>query len=247
MRRSLLFFLAILFSATVSAQVITPDRMTMASSTIQDKLVELALQNPELEAADHEIKIAQYQLKEAKGWWVNNISLAFNANEFTVKRLKGETQANGQAYPYFPLYNFGVNIPIGSIFSKPAATKAARESVAIAQNNRASKYRQIKVAVLSTYEDYLANKELLTTQSQLTESAYNDYLQMKERFRNGQISIDDYNKSVQEYHNQLNGRINAQRDLNVTKIQLEALIGVPLSSVLDATGGHSSTDSTMQH
>lgn len=232
-------------------QAITPDKMMSASPDIQDKLVDLAMQNPNLEVSDHEIKIAKYELKEAKAWWINNISLAFNANEFTVDRLvKGKTSepSNGGYYPYYPIYNVGVSIPIGGLFSKPAATKAAREQVAIAIANRNIEYRQIRAAVLSAYEDYLANQQLLTLQSQATESSYNDYLQAKEKFRNGQINVDAYNIAFRDYRTQLTNSINAQHDFELTKIKIEELIGVPLSSVLNGNGGNAApADSTAGH
>jgi len=233
MKNLLLLFLINLAFNSLHAQIATPGNNIPINHDIRERLVELAIQNPDLEIADHEINVAKYQLKEAKGWWANNISLSFNGNEFTLKRMIGKQSTEpGQYYPYYPFYNVGLNIPIGGFFSKPAATKAAREQVAIAQASRNSKYRQIRVAVLSAYEDYSTSKELLTLQSQLTESSYNDYLQAKQKFRNGQILVDDYNKAMQRYHDQLANRITAQHQLDLNKIQLESLIGVPLDTLL---------------
>jgi outer membrane protein TolC len=236
----LLFVISFSFGPLYS-QVEAPGKVAHTNADISERLVELAFQNPDLEIADHQINIAKYHLKEAKGWWASSISLSFNANEFTIKRLTNKESAQptqpGQYYPYYPFYNVGVNIPIGGFFSKPAATKAAREQVAVAQASRNSKYRQVRAAVLSAYEDYSTSKELLTLQSQLTESSYSDYLQARQKFRNGQIAVDDYNKAMQRYHDQLTNRIAAQHDLDLNKIQLESMIGVPLNNVLyDATG-----------
>lgn len=241
MKHLILSCLSCLLCGQLYAQVIKPDQMRIPSSNIGDKLVELAIQNPEIEIADHQINIAKYQLKQAKGWWFDNVSLSFNANDFTIKRLGGKTLPNGQLYPIYPLYNLGLNIPIGGIFSKPAATKAAKEQVAIAQAERVGKYRQVRAQVLSAYEDYLSNQELLTVQSQITESSYNDFLQAKEKFRNGQISVNDYNDAAKAYHDQILSRISAEHNLNLTKIQLEALIGVPLSSIIKENGSGNSS------
>lgn len=227
------------------AQVLSPDKMMATSSDIKGKLVELAFQNPELEIADHQINVAKYQLKSAKGWWADNISLAFNANEYSLKRLgKKPDVTTGQYTPFYPLYNVGVNIPIGGILTKPAMVRAAKERVAIAQAQRNSTYNQIKAAVLTAYEDYLASKQLLTLQSQVTESTYSEFLQAKEKFRNGQILLDDYNTATQAYHSQQVSKITAQHNFNLTKIQLESLIGVPLDGVLNNGGSAIPTDST---
>ncbi len=230
---------ALLLASPVFAQV----KPSTPPSDIREKLVALAVQNPELEIADHQIKIAKYNLKGAKGWWINNISLSFNANEFTIKRLTHkQNPETGGYYPnFYPFYNVGVNIPIGGIFTQPAKVKAARESVAIAQANRNETFRQVKSAVLSAYENYLSGRELLTIQNQIAESTYNEFLQAKQKFRNGEISIVEYNAASEAYHKQLKDKIGAQHALNLTKIRLEALIGVPLSSVLQNNPGSGST------
>lgn len=216
---------------------------------IREKLVGLAVQNPGLEIADRKIEIAKYNLKGAKGWWINNISLSFNANEFTIKRFtQKQTPGNNNYYPnYYPFYNVGVNIPIGGLFTQPAKVKAAREDVAIAQAQRSETYRQVKSAVLSAYEDYLSAKELLTIQNQIAESNYNEYLQAKQKFRNGEISIVEYNAASESYHKELKNKISAQHALNLNKIKLETLIGVPLSSVLQQEQGSvNAADSTAE-
>jgi outer membrane protein TolC len=223
-----------MLSVSLFAQVAPPNDALQGSSGIREKLVTLALQNPDLEISDHQINIAQYKLKAAKGWWIENFSFAFNANEYSIKQLTGKTSTTGSPYNYtlYPLYNMGINIPIGGIFSKPAAVKAAKEQVAIARDERSSKYRQIRAAVLSAYENYLSSKELYTVESQLTESAYNDYLQAKEKFRDGQISVTDYNAAINQYQGSLKLRISAENSYQLTQIQLEALTGVPMSQVL---------------
>lgn len=213
---------------------------------VEQKLVELALQNPDLEVADHQIKIAEYQLKGTKKWWLNNIVASSNINEFTIKRLKGETTSdNGQLYPFYPFYNIGVSIPIGNIFSRPNATKAAREQVAVMMATRSSKYREIKASVLSAYQDYQAQKALLTLANQNVEASYNIFLQAKEQFRSGNISINEYNASSNDYTAQLKLQIGAAHDFNLAKIELEKLIGVPIESVLPKPPSSSTPDSTL--
>jgi len=233
MKHFLLLSLSLFLASASWAQIITPDKIAKASSNMQDRLVEMALQNPELEIADHEVKIAKYNLSATKGWWAENFSFSFNANEYSLKNMGKPASPNGNYYTLYPLYNMGINIPIGGIFSKPQAVKAAREKVAIAENDRTIKYREIRTAVLTAYQNYLSSKELYTVESQLTESAYNDYLQSKEKFRNGEISINDYNLSVDRYQGALKSRINAENSFKLTQIQLETLIGVPLSNVLN--------------
>lgn len=243
----LIIVTVLLIFATCHAQVVGPDKMTGVSAGIQEKLVGLAIQNPQLEVADHEVKIAKYNLSAAKGWWAENFSFSFNANEYSLKAIGKSADNTGRYYTLYPLYNMGINIPIGGIFSKPQAVKAARERVAIAENQRAIQYTAIKSAVLTAYQNYLSNRELYTVQSQLTESAYSDYLQTKQKFRNGEISVDDYNGSVDRYQNALRARISSENTFRLSQIQLEALIGVPLDNVLSNIESSSNLSSDTTH
>jgi len=233
MKYLLLLSLSFVIYSNSWAQVATPDKIVNASMNMQDRLVELALQNPELEVADHDVKIANYNLSAAKGWWAENFSFSFNANEYSLKNMGKSSSTTGGYYSFYPLYNMGINIPIGGLFSKPQAVKAAREKVAIAKNNQAIAYREIKAAVLTAYQNYLSSKELYTVESQLTESAYNSYLQSKEKFRSGEISVNDYNMATDRYQSALKSQINAENQFKLNQIHLETLIGVPLSNVLD--------------
>lgn len=243
MKYFILLSLTCALCSPVFAQVTSPDSMMTMGAGIQERLVNLAFQNPDLEIADHEVNIAKYTLKADKGWWAENFSFSFNANQYSIKQFEKTNSTVTSPYNYglYPLYNMGISIPIGGVFSKPQIVKADREKVAIAQATRASKYRQIRAAVLTAYENYLASKELYTVESQLAESAYNDYLQSKEKFRNGQISVTDYNTSTDRYQGTLKARISAENSYNLAQIQLEELTGVPMSQVLSGTVEDSSS------
>lgn len=232
MKHCLVLSMALILTIPVFSQISPNGNRAAVVPNIRARLIELAIQNPDLEIADYRIKIAKYNLKSAKGWWLKNISLSFNANELTIKRITGDKPADGQYYPYYPFYNVGINIPIGGIFTQPAKVKAARVEVTIAKAQRNNTYRAIKAEVLSAYENYLASRRLLTVQVQIAESSYNEYLQAKQKFRTGDISIIEYNAASEAYHKQLKNKINAQHNLNLNEIKLETLIGVPLRTVL---------------
>lgn len=245
MKHLFLLGFALIYAGILYAQIPTPDKIVAGSPNLQNKLVEMALQNPELEVADHEVKIAKYNLSAAKGWWAENFSLSFNANQYSLKTIGKPATADNRFYTLYPLYNMGINIPIGGIFSKPQAVKAAREQVAIAENQRSIAQREIRSAVLTAYQNYLSSKELYTVESQLTESTYNDYLQSRQKFRNGEISVGDFNQATDRYQNALKSQISAENSFKLTQIQLEALIGASLSSVLINNASQPATDSTI--
>ena len=78
---------------------------------IREKLVQLALQNPNYEIADRKVAIAAYQVKKAKGSWLSIVGVQGNINEFSLKGgttdpVTGiKTPSPGSFYPKYSLQN----------------------------------------------------------------------------------------------------------------------------------------------
>ncbi|MCL6524159.1 MAG: TolC family protein [Thermoflavifilum sp.] len=195
---------------------------------VAKQLVLLALENADAKAAELEVEQANEQLKLAKTDWWNNVAISGNINEYSVNPPKNLTNI------YYPRYNFGGVIPLGIFTTHAHKVRAARKAMEIAQMMKLSKMEEIKTEVLSRYQDYLMYKQQLNIQSTITENLYNTYLQTEQKFRSGQVSIDEYNKALQSYNEELSKKITIQHDLNVSKLQIEQLIGVPLENVLNA-------------
>ena len=204
---------------------------------LKERIVQLALQNNKgLEVADHKVNIAEYELKQSKRWWLDEISLSFNANEFTVKRLQNKQDNNGvdARYSYYPLYNFGVNIPIGRVFTKSMSVKTAREQVEISKVMQDDQRQLLKAQALSAYQDFVQNKKLYALQLKTTEDIFNEFLQAKEQFKNDQISLDDYNQASSRYDAAIRSKVTAEHDYQLSKITFEHLIGISVEQLLSS-------------
>src|SRR5699024_737026 len=188
----------------------------------------------EVEIADHQVQIAKNTLKRSKRWWLENISLSFNANEFTIKRFQKSSEPDdiGFLYTNYPLYNIGINIPIGVVFTKSMEVKSARESVAISKAQREQKHNALKANVLSAYADYVQYKKLYTLQLKSTESVFNEFLQAKQKFKMDEISLKEYNAASSRYDDALKNKVGAEHDYQLAKISLEELIGIPVENLL---------------
>jgi outer membrane protein TolC len=194
---------------------------------IREKLVSLALQNPQYEIADHNLNIMIYNIHIAKSAWLGTFIAQGNENEFTIFKNSG-----GNNPIYYPLYNFGVSIPF-DIFSKiPNNVKIAKENYLIAQATRNDKFRQIKAEVLTKYEDYLVAKQKLELQTQIRQDAYNLYKKAEKDFEDNTIKLDEFNRASGAWITAQMGELDYRRNLNVTKIELEKMIGVRLDDVL---------------
>lgn len=194
---------------------------------IREKLVSLALQNPQYEIADHNLNIMIYNIRIAKSGWLATLSAQGNVNEFTIFP---KTAGNNPIY--YPKYNFGLTIPF-DIFSKvPNSIKIAKENYLIAQATRNDKFREIKAQVLTKYEDYLMAKQQLELQGQIRQDAYILYQKFEKDFQDNIIKLEDFNKASAAWTTAQMQELTFRRNVNVAKIELEKMIGIRLEDVM---------------
>jgi len=203
---------------------------------IRERLVQLALQNPVYEVADRRVSIAGYQVKRAKSGWLTPIVVQGNLNEFS---FKGNTTTIINGVPtttnpstFYPRYNIGATIPFSLFSEKRNDIKIARENLSIAEAEKNQHFREIKVQVLSKYEDYLLAQQKLDFQSQVTQDARTAYLASEKDFQEGAIKQEEYNKSYRAYTDEKIRQAEYQRNYNVFKLEMEAMIGVSMDDLM---------------
>jgi len=192
---------------------------------VREKLVQLAMQNPNYEVADRTVNKSLYELRKAKGSWLGSLSAQANINEFTLQ--KGNPAAN-----FYPKYNFSVNVPFDLFTGKTNDIKIARENYLIAEANRNDRYREIRAAVLTMYEDYLMHKERLESQIRITQDDYTIFMSKERDFQDGIINQEEYTKASKAYEETKLRRGEYQRNFNVAKYELERMIGMTLEEAL---------------
>lgn len=233
-KKQFLILLLILVNGNLLWAQIPPRRLgstyytnndTSVLTDIRERLVQLALQNPNFEIADRKVNIAGYQLNRAKGDWLSGIAPNLNLNEFTVKPKTGNQ--------FLPLWNVTVTVPLNYFTQNRNAVRVARENLYIAEAEKNERYREIRAKVLTRYEDYLMYKEMFELQNRMTQDAYLAYRQAEIDFADNIIGVDAYNKAFAEYKLQQDGRLQANRNFQVAKIDLEQLIGLPINEVLN--------------
>ena len=236
--------LAMLVCCTAAwAQTVPPAKKPLVSGSgiqtadkvmdIRERLVQLALQNPNYEIADRKVAIAGYQVKKAKGSWLSPIAVQGNVNEFSLK--KGSTSSTGTVInpgALYPKYNIGATIPFDLFSSKKNDIKVAKENLSIAEAEKNQRFREIKAEVLTKYEDYLLFQQKLEYQSQVTQDARTAYLAAEKDFQEGAIKQEDYNKSYRGYTEEKIKQAEYQRNYNVIKLDLEKMIGISMDDLL---------------
>jgi outer membrane protein TolC len=227
------FFCAIfylIFSPIALAQSTDYNKIVIPSEVdsvpLLERLVQLAWQNnPAARQADLAQEVSELELRRAKRAWLDNLQIVGNLNEANIN--PSERTAN----LFFPRYNFGVQLNLGRLASTPVNAKiAAKQLDSSSEAIKAEKLR-IRAEVSRLYAIYQAAQELLLIQNEVTEDAYADFLLAENRFKTGEMNIEQYNIFVKTYNAERVKRIQAQQAFTLAKIGIEEIIGLALEEV----------------
>lgn len=236
-RMNILFFLLLISACPVEAQhysnkpstppTYSSPRDTAKLVDVREKLVQLALQNPTFEVADRQVNKSLYELRKAKGSWLSPLMATGNINEFSINQ-------DPNVPNFYPRYNFSVTVPLDLFSTKKNDVKIARENVLIAEAEKNQRYRLIRAEVLSGYEDYLMFKELLDIQARITQDQETTLRTREKDYQDGLINAEEFNKYYSAWSEQKSKLVESRRNLNNSKIALEAMIGIPLEQALSS-------------
>ena len=218
-----------LCAQTPAPPLFRPDSARLkGQADIRERLVNLALQNPNYENMDHVSRAAYYQIKLARVAYLNMFSAAGNLNEFSFNAPK----VNGASIPiYFPRYNFGVSIPFGVFSQVKNTTRAAKETYAASLAMKNAKALEMKADVLTRYENYILAKQLVDLQTRMTQAEYYTYKRAESDFQENLIKLEQVETAQRNYVQEQVKGLTLQRDYNLTKIALEMIIGVRIEDV----------------
>jgi len=230
--RSFLCLLLVIWAIQSNAQgidynkIVLPDHIT--PNNIEDKLVQLAWKNhPSNKMVMKDVEISRKEASLSRWKWLDDIYAQGNLNEFTLKPASERPTNN-----FFPRYNFGIRVSIGtfantSALAKIADQKAIRTAYAVDAQKLA-----VREEVLTDLEKLKSTYKSYRVRQNIKE----DYLQMyrtaKKKFESAEVTnMDQYRLTLQAYADQLDKSVASESAFNAAKIALEALIGVALEEV----------------
>jgi outer membrane protein TolC len=196
---------------------------------IENRLVLLALMQPNYEQTLHQQKIFEYQLKKQRESWLNLLTFSTTYNDQSFAK---PTTTNGTTAYVYPKFFIGVNIPLGLIVSNGTDVKITKESELIAKGQQEELAKSIKASVLINYKEYKANEKLLAIQNQAIDDEQANFIQLEQKFKNGTATLDAYNEASRKYNDEQVKMINLQLQQDLIKVELERLIGRKLEDVL---------------
>jgi outer membrane protein TolC len=197
----------------------------LSDTANENRLVELALQGPEYDVTVHQNVIDDLTLKKTKTTWLDLLSISTNYNDQTFAKT------TNTAYVY-PKYFFGVTIPLGIIFSQGNAVKISRESVKLGKDNQEITARTIRANVLRQYATYKHYSLLIEAESEIYNDVQANYSQAETNFSKGAISVDSYILVQREKNDEISKVMNLQLQQDLSRIDIERMIGVPLYQVM---------------
>lgn len=205
-------------------RIIPPEGTT--PRTFEEKLVQWAwLNSPgnlvykeQLDIAAKKINLTWWELLDARA--------TFNINEFHFGNGgMDSTSLNNNLF--FPKFNFGVNVNLGALFSRPARKKIAQAEKRIIELEEMQRMMVVKSAVLQRYQEYELALELLKSKTQAAEEAASVYTLVREQFENDKVDFRDFSAASASFHGANEAKAIAQTDVNKAKIVLEEYIGIP--------------------
>ncbi len=205
-----------------TARIVQNDgqNVVTAEDVVKDHLVKIALRNPAFTIDDANIRIAELNRKRAGASWLSSINLGGNVNEFVIK--------NSPAASFYPKYNAGLTVPL-DIFSRVKNEKGvADQNIIIAKATKEQRERQIKAETLTRYETFKEKSDLVALQNVVLANNLSDYQLAQKNFEDGSITIEALNSIYQNYMGEKNKMVTYKKDLNISVVQLEEILGMPL-------------------
>lgn len=230
------FFLATftLLSLKVLAQgqPLTASAERQKDSIIKARLVDFTLKNPRNTIAELEKRKASAELNKMSAGWLNHVILSVNLNEVTLKTYKVTGADDTRRNLYYPLWNVGINVPLGTFVTRSSDVKIARRSRDIAIEQQELTDRLLKRTILSLYEEYKTAEEKLKMQRKAEED---ERLALEDADLDPPAGLDPEEAvkiATRRYNQEKVRRLDLERDSNMLKLQMEEIIGVPLGEVL---------------
>ena len=231
----IVFFISFLRCEQLYSQNVNYNRIILpkeiAEEDIKEKIVYLAWNNkPQSKILENNISIARSNVQLSKVNWLNNIRVSANINEFVIAPSSDIQRQRAQ---FWPLYNIGASIALGEFFTNPQLVKISKIEYDNQLQNLYSGKLAVRAEALRAYSNYRLAKEIYKIQLETTEEIFSNYKLVEERFKNGEVLIEEYNQSLKNFNEARVASLKAEQSLDLARINLEEIIGVPLESILE--------------
>lgn len=199
-------------------------------SIMKARLPELVMTNPQLNITELEKAKTRAEITKSGAAWLNYVTGSVNINDVTTGAFRKNNPE--LANLYYPLWNIGITVPLGSLISKPADVKIARRNNEIAIERREGMERLLKRQVLSLFEEFRMKRDLLEKQDELTEESAAAMETAEVKLAGGTGSAQEFATARNVYYDHMARQRMLQKEKDVAELEIEELIGMPMENVV---------------
>jgi len=185
-----------------------------------EKLIAAAKENyPRVKALNSQIEVAKSDVSIAKTSWLEPLSFQYVArsNQANTNLVSVTTQ------DILTGYQFGVSINPGSLFSKPANVRRAKQQVNVAKYNKEEYDLSLEAEVKTRYFTFVQAQKLLMPLTNALLDAENNLKLIKLAYQKAETTLENYNTASITYNQALASKLQAETTYLTTKAALEEL------------------------
>jgi outer membrane protein TolC len=175
------------------------------------------------------VRIAEKKISLERFNWTDDVKASFNFNQRNIEA--GLNTSDEVGNNFYPWYNFGVSLSVGSFVKAPLRTSIAKEELDIANATLNQQKLSIRAEVLKRYKDYQLKVELLKIRTQAQDDSYSTHQLITRDFEKGAATLEEFIKSAAAYNAAVEAKLIASKNVLESKISLEEMIGVKLEEV----------------
>lgn len=199
----------------------------ISAISFEEKLVQLAWRNhPSNKVVTQKVQLAQSMRAKARWSWLDNIFIEGNYNEFT-----GKEEIDPLARSFYPRYNVGVRLPLGTFVQTPLSAQVANDQVLISEYDVNARKLEVRENVLLAVERLKERFKIIKLRERIQEDYFLMFQSSEKKFKAGEITLETYRGTSQAYYEKEEEIIQARSIFNQQRIALEAMIGVELKDV----------------
>jgi outer membrane protein TolC len=143
----------------------------------------------------------------------------------------GSTTSSTGSYGTFNGIQAGITLNIGTFIEKPFVVRAAKQELAIADDEQAEYLLTLTNNVKKRYYTYVENIANLKLLSQANTDDVEVFTAVKHKFEKGEETFENYNRAQLSLTTSYQEKILAESSLLIAKADLEELLGEKLEDV----------------
>ena len=179
---------------------------------------------PRVREADATVARSEYSVQEAREDWTKLISVTgrYTYGQFLFSDAVGfglnESTGGYQAFA-------GVTIPLNYLVSRKERLGVLTSDLEVQKERKREALLSVREQVITTYNQLLLLQRLINISAEARESAILQYQMAEERFREGEITLEELGRSTEMRAKYASEYERLRSELAVTYAKLERLVG----------------------